>query len=48
VTPQKGMTMLHNVDTNQIVYDVSTNFSEEPFWMMKLMFREEPRRAHET
>ena len=48
VTPQKGMTMIHNVDTNQIVYDVSTNFSEEPFWMMKLMFREEPRRVHET
>ena len=48
MTPLQGMTVFHNVDTNQIVYDVSTNFTEKPFWMMKLMFREQPRRVNET
>lgn len=44
MTPQQGTVMLYNVETDNIVYDITTNVSDKPFWMCKLMFRENPRK----
>lgn len=40
MVPEPGMAILNAVHTDNIQWDITTNLSDAPFWMMKLRFRE--------
>lgn len=40
LVPEQGMAIVNAVQTDNIQWDVTTNLSDIPFWMMKLKFRE--------
>jgi hypothetical protein len=40
MVPEPGMAILNAIHTDNIQWDITTNLSDGPFWMMKLRFRE--------